>query len=104
MNLIQGWRRFRYGLPATKADIDKIMAKLDDVLQDIADETTLEDSILALLTTIKQQLADALAGATLPPDVQAKIDVAFASLEANKAKLSAAVAANTPIAPPPATP
>lgn len=87
----------------TKQDLKemekRIMAKIEDVLQDIADESTLEDSILALVQTIQSQLADALANVKVPADVQAKIDQAFATLESNKAKLTAAVAANTPAAP-----
>lgn len=80
----------------------KIMASLDQVVQDVTDESTLEDSIITLLTNVQAQLAAILAG-NLPPDVQAKVDAVFASLEANKTKLAAAVAANTP-APPPAPP
>jgi hypothetical protein len=72
------------------------MASIDDLTQSVAEESTLEDSVLTLLNGIKQQLADALSGTTLPTAVQAKVDAAFASLEANKAKLAAAVTANTP--------
>ena len=77
----------------------RIMAKIDDVLADVEAETTLEDSILSLLTAVQSQLAAALANTTVPADVQAMIDATFAALEANKAKLTAAVAANTPAAP-----
>jgi len=90
-------------LPATKLDLErlekKLMASLDDIISDVEEETTLEDSILTLLAGIQQQLKDALAGVTLPPAAQAKVDQAFQALEANKAKLTAAVTANTPAAP-----
>lgn len=96
------WIKSLSGL-VTKHDLkemeNRIMAKIEEVLQDISDESTLEDSILALVTGIKQQLADALANVTVPADVQAKIDAAFAQLEANKAKLTDAITANTPAAP-----
>jgi hypothetical protein len=99
----RGWNWFKSLLPATKRDLEqlekRIMATLDQVIQDVADETTLQDSILTLLAGIQQQLKDALAGVTLPPAAQTKIDQIFAAVEANKAKLSAAVAANTPAAP-----
>ena len=76
----------------------RIMATIDQVLQDVTDEGTLEDSIIALLTSVQTQLAAALANTTIPADVQAKIDSVFTGLEANKAKVAAAVTANTPAA------
>lgn len=81
-------------LPATKADIQKILMTLDQVLQSVTDESTLDDSIIALLQGIKAQLDAVLAGG-LSPENQAKVDAIFAAAEANKAKVSAAVTANT---------
>lgn len=74
------------------------MATLDQVLQDVTDESTLDDSIITLLTGIKAQLDAVLAGG-LTPEVQAKVDAIFTAAEANKAKVAAAIAANTPAAP-----
>lgn len=71
----------------------QIMATLDDVLTEVAEESTVDDSIVALLENIKAQL-DAAGGN------QAKIDQIFAGLQANKAKLAAALLAGTPSAPP----
>lgn len=73
---------------------------LDDVLKDVTDESTLDDSIIALLTGIKAQLDAVLAGG-LTPALQAKVDQIFAQAEANKAKVAAAITANTPAAPTP---
>ena len=84
--------------------LDKMAATLDQLVQDVNDESTLEDSIITLLNGIQAQLTAALAGTTLPTAVQAKVDAAFATLEANKAKLAAAITANTPAAPAPAAP
>lgn len=103
---------WRNATPATKADIDRLTERLekmantlDDILNDVSAESTLEDSIITLLNGISQQLKDALAGTTLPTAVQEKVDAAFTALEANKAKLAAALTANTPAAPqPPAAP
>ncbi len=67
---------------------------LDQVLQSVTDESTLDDSIIALLQGIKAQLDAVLAGG-LSPENQAKVDAIFAAAEANKAKVSAAVTANT---------
>ena len=45
-----------------------------------------------------KQVADALAGVTVPTAVQAKIDAVFAGVEANKAKVQTALNAGTPAA------
>ena len=79
---------------------EAMMATLDQVLQDVTDESTRLDSISTLITGLKQQVADALSGATLPPGVQAKVDAVFAAAETNKGKIDAAL--NTGV--PPATP
>lgn len=78
---------------------EKIMATLDEVLADVADEGTKLDSLGALIAGLKQQIADALAGVTLPTAVQAKIDAVFAGVEANKAKVQAALDQGVPPAP-----
>lgn len=80
---------------------ETIMATLDQVLADITEENTRLDSIAALIGGLRQQLADALSGANLPPEVQAKVDAIFTAAEANKGKIDDALNANTP-APPPA--
>lgn len=80
--------------------LEQIMADLDQVLAEVTDEGTRLDSIQALIDGIRQQLADALAGTTLPPAVQAKVDAVFAGLTDNKAKIDKALNTGTP----PATP
>jgi len=71
----------------------EIMATLDDVLAKVTEESGDIDSLLALMAGIKQQLADALAGVTLPPAVQEKVDAVFAGVEANVNKVVAAIQA-----------
>lgn len=95
------WHKIKY---ATKADIDRLEERLeqmantlDDVLKDVNDESTLDDSIITLLTGIKGQLDTVLAGG-LTADQQTKVDAIFAAAEANKAKVAAAITANTPAA------
>ena len=73
---------------------EKIMASLDQVLADVTKESTDLDSIAALISGLKQQIADALAGTTLPPATQAKVDAIFAAAETNKGKIADALAAN----------
>lgn len=77
-----------------------IMATLDELMQDVTDEGTVEDGLVTLTEGIKAQLDAFLAG-QLTPEVQAKVDAVFAGVEANKAKVSAAITANTPAAPAP---
>lgn len=84
-------RRFD-AIEAALSNMEKrIMAKIDDILTDVQDESTLDDSIITLLTNISQQLKDAGTDATKLQAVQDAID-------ANKAKISAAITANTPAA------
>lgn len=71
------------------------MATLTDIQNDVASESTVIASATALLAGLSQQLKDALA-ANDPAAIQAVID----GIDANKANLSAAIAANTPAAPP----
>ena len=77
---------------------EKIMASLDETLAAVQAESTVDDSIIALLTGIKAQLDAALAGG-LTPEAQAKVDAIFAAAQANSQKVSDAVTANTPAAP-----
>lgn len=72
------------------------MATLDEVLTSVTAQTTKLDSIAALIAGLKQQLADALAGTTLPPAVQAQVDAIFDAATANAGKIDAALTANTP--------
>lgn len=72
----------------------KMSATLDQLLQDVNDETTLENSLITLTQGIKAQL-DAILAGNLPADVQAKVDSLFSQVEANKLALTNAIAANT---------
>ena len=64
-------------LPATRFDIEqmeqRIMDKLNQCLADVADESTMIDSVGTLLSGMRKQLDDALSGATLPPATLAKV-------------------------------
>jgi hypothetical protein len=95
-NLVR-WIR-SHCLPATKYDLEqlekRIMITLDDVLNDVTDETTKIDSLGTFVAGLKQQVADALAG-VLTPAQQTKVDAIFAAVETNKAKVVAAMDANT---------
>lgn len=76
---------------------EKVMATsqvVNDLVQAVADEKTVDDSILALVTqfaaTIEQNKDD-------PAAIQAAVD----QLRAEKTRIAAAVTANTPAAPAP---
>jgi hypothetical protein len=77
------------------------MATLADIQAAVAAEKTVEDSVLALLSGLAQQLKDAIANND-PAAMQAVVD----SLNSNASAMAAAVTANTPAppAPPPSTP
>jgi hypothetical protein len=69
-----------------------LMAFIDDLEAKVAAESTVDDSIIALLNQIAQALKDA----GVDPARQAAV---LASLQANADKIAAAVTANTPAAP-----
>ena len=71
-----------------------IMATMQDIQAHIASQSTVEDSVVALLSQVSQQLKDAQAQND-PAAVQAVID----QIDANTQKLTDAVTANTPAAP-----
>jgi hypothetical protein len=69
---------------------------LDQALESVTSNGTVGDSAVALMTTLKTRLDEALSGVTLPPAVQAKVDAIFEASEADKAKIEAAILSNTP--------
>ena len=79
-------------------EVSKFMVTLDQVVSDVSDESTVVDSLVALTAGIKAQLDAALLGVLTPGD-QAKVDAIFAAVEAEKAKVAAAITANTPATP-----
>jgi uncharacterized protein YoxC len=74
------------------ANLEKIMATLQEVLDDVTAESTAIDSVAALI----QGLRDQINSAGLSPADQAKVDAIFTAAESNKAKIAAALAANVP--------
>lgn len=69
--------------------LDNIMAAIDDLTAEVANNTTVEKSALALIQGFAAQLA---AAGTDP----AKLAALQATLKSNDDELAAAVAANTP--------
>ena len=85
--------------------LEKIMAAIDDLAAAVAAEDTEIASAIILLNGIPKLITDAVnaalaAGAT--PAMLAQITALATDVQANMAKLAAAVVANTPAAPPPA--
>lgn len=83
------------------ACMENLMTSLERIEAAVAKQTTLEDSALALITDLKHQVADALSGTRLPPDVEARLAAIFPTLEANNDRVTAALVANTDAAPAP---
>ena len=78
---------------------EAIMTIMDDLNAAVARNSTVEDSVIALLQGISAQLKDALASGD-----PAAITAVITQLDANTQKLTDAVTANTPPVTPPATP
>lgn len=76
---------------------------LDDILATSEAEETEVASLIALTTGLKTQLDQALVGEPISPAGKAKMNKIFASLQAQKDEIAAAILANTPSAAP-ATP
>lgn len=87
-------------LAAMQGMLTAMAHTLDETLAAIADEDSKVDKLVALVNSIEQQLKDALAGTTLPPAIQAKIDAVFDGVTNSAAKVQGALDAGTP----PATP
>lgn len=77
-----------------------IMEKLDQILAALKSESDTLDAVASNVATLKQQLADALSGANLPPAVQEKVDAILSGAQANLAKATAIVTPPTPPTPP----
>ena len=77
--------------------LEKIMASLDETLAAVQAESTVDDSIIALLNGLAAQIK---AGGLSAAD-QAKVDAIFAAANTNSAKVAAAVTANTSSTPTP---
>lgn len=69
---------------------NKMAATLDELISDVTDESTVITSVETLLTGLSAQLAAAIAA-----NDPAKIQQVKDAIDSNKARLSAAVAANT---------
>jgi uncharacterized protein YoxC len=65
-----------------------IMATIQQLIEDVAEEKTAIDSLL----TFVKGLQDQIKALGLPPATQAQIDQVFAAVEANKTALAAAMA------------
>ena len=105
------WRRvFSFYRDAAQPQLDRIEAKLTAIaIQEqelnmtflelkakVTEAVTVENSAVALITGIATQLKDAIAAGTDPAEIQAVAD----QLDAGTSALTAAVLANTPVAPP----
>ena len=104
---------------ATLAEIKRDLAALvtqgktmNEKLQQIVDSEGVEATALgqlatvvqtqqAQITTLEQQLKDALSGTTLPPEVQGQVDAAFTASAANTKVVQDILAALVPPAPAP---
>ncbi len=85
----------RDSLSQIKEKVDAIMPSMQELRDAVLRNTAVDDSVLAMLQGIVQQLKDAQAA-----NDPAAIAELITALDANTQKMSDAVAANTPAAPP----
>lgn len=88
-------------LTAQLQQLEARMNTLDDLVELARSESTVIDSLLALIRATHQEVMDILSGAAVPAKTQAKVDAAFGVISQDKAKLEAAILENTPQEPPP---
>jgi hypothetical protein len=69
---------------------------LEDTLAAVQSEDAGADSLIAYTKSLKQRLDDALAGATLSPATQAKVNAIFELSTATAEKLNSALQAEPP--------
>lgn len=81
---------------------EKMMRTLDETLALVTENTDRLDSVSELVKGLRTQVADALSGLALPPQVQAKVDAIFAKAEAQRAEIDEALNTNVepPVTPP----
>lgn len=77
---------------ANLATETETMASIDELKREVEEQTTVIDGAVAAIAGLKQQVADALAGAGVD---QATIDALTAQIDSQTNKLANAIAANT---------
>ena len=82
------------------------MNTIDECVQAVTDESTVSDSLDALLVdktsliaTLRGQVATILANDNITPATQSKIDALFATAQTNAQKMKDAITANTEVPP-----
>lgn len=85
-------------------NVEKLMSDIDDfvtvTLAKISDQKKQIDGVATLLSAIKHQLADALAGENLSATAKTKLAAIMPALEGNTTEITDAINANTDAAPP----
>jgi hypothetical protein len=71
------------------------MRTLDEVLAVVAEQSTKVESLIVLTDGLRQQVKDALSGATLPPQMQSQIEQIFDQVKSSADRIDAAITQNT---------
>jgi len=72
---------------------------IDQLLADATNETTVIGSIQSAVAALQVELAKALSGVSIPPDVQVKMNSLFDTMTSNDTALANALASGTPVTP-----
>jgi hypothetical protein len=74
--------------------LEKIMTRLEDLLDAVAAQQTQIDSLITLVGGMRQQVIEAM-GSTITPSQQMRIDQVFEAVRANADDIAAAIKENT---------
>lgn len=80
--------------------LDKMKIDLTGIEQEVTDLTTVQESAIALLNGLSGKIAEISAELADNPVAQAKLNELTTAMDTSSNALAAAVAANTPAAPP----
>lgn len=92
---------FQRMVEETWKGVNELMKNVDEVLAAVEAQQTVVDGVLTLVTSLREQVADALSHVGIDAATQAKLDTIFDDVSANTANLNSALNANTAVAPEP---
>lgn len=73
---------------------EEVNIKLDKIYQAVISDTAVEEALIKENAELRKELEDVLSGATLPPEVQQKVNSIFEKVNANTQKLQKGITDN----------
>lgn len=75
-------------------DTAEILRQLHKIHRAVVSDTAVEEALIKENTDLRKELEDVLSGATLPPEVQQKINLIFEKVTASTAVMQKAITDN----------